>query len=573
MEKKSLYKLSLFIFRRDLRLFDNTALIHACKSSYNIIPTFFLDERQIDKNKNSYFSSNCVQFMLESLIDLDSKLKLKKSCLNIFYGNLNQNLEFIFSQNKDIQAVYLNEDYTPFSIARDNEIKDICSKYKIAFHSYEDLMLTDAHQVMTHSGDFFKVYTPYCQEAMKHKVRGVDSSLYENFIEKEKISFENSLIEYDIQSLLEVVKINYNKNIELEGGRNSGLEIVKNINNFKNYGVTRNLVKLPSTRFSAYLKFGCVSIREVYYAIQSSFGTNHELIKQLHWRDFFMKICYFFPQVIGQSFKPECDHIIWQAKDEDIEAWKNGKTGFPIVDAAMRCLNSTGYIHNKLRTMVCSFLVKDVLADWRIGEKYFAQQLVDYDISLNNGGWQWTGSTGTDPRGEPRIYNPVLQSEKLDPNCEFIIKWLPELKGVKSNHIHEWEKYHHLYNIDYSKPIFSHYEQRDKAMKMFNDCKYYKYKNTENNNLNYITKSQTVGINTKNYRKEYSNFKNLNRNEKKNFSQQNNNYASQTFEYTQKNSIYLEKEKITKNNYINKSNNNNVLNLIYGNRNNPNSNK
>ena len=165
----------------------------------------------------------------------------------------------------------------------------------------------------------------------------------------------------------------------------------------------------------------------------------------------------------------------------------------------MRCLNETGYIHNKLRTMVCSFLVKDVLADWRIGEKYFANQLIDYDISLNNGGWQWTGSTGTDPRGELRIYNPKMQSEKLDPDCDFILKWLPELQGVKKAHIHDWEKYHHIYQgeVNYTSPIFSHYGQSDIAKKMFRDCQYYKpskqnqndrnnneYNNTYNNGFN-----------------------------------------------------------------------------------------
>ena len=150
----------------------------------------------------------------------------------------------------------------------------------------------------------------------------------------------------------------------------------------------------------------------------------------------------------------------------------------------MRCLNETGYIHNKLRTMVCSFLVKDVLADWRIGEKFFANQLIDYDISLNNGGWQWTGSTGTDPRGEPRIYNPVLQSSKLDPDCDFILKWLPELQDVKRTHIHDWEKYHHIYEgkVNYPNPIFSHYKQSDKAKKMFIDCYYEFSKKNEKNN-------------------------------------------------------------------------------------------
>jgi len=529
MESKKIYDLSLFIFRRDLRLFDNKALINASKYSKKIIPAFFLDERQINKSKNEYFSSNCVQFMLESLIDLNSQISSKQSKLLIYYGDLKYNIEKILSKSDKIGAIYLNQDYTPFSIKRDEEIKLICSKFKIDFHSYEDLMLTNLQEVKTPKGEFYKVYTPYCQHAMNLTVKNPDTYSVENFVKQkelkeiltteEKDNTENSdlskeIFEYSFEDLMEIAKITYNSNTEIKGGREQGYSIIKNINNFKDYGETRQYVKIPSTRFSAYLKFGCVSIREVYNAIQSNFGKNHELVKQLHWRDFFMKITYFYPHVIGNSFKPECDNIKWLAKEEHIEAWKKGTTGFPIVDAAMRCLNKTGYIHNKLRTMVCSFLVKDVLADWRIGEKYFANNLIDYDISLNNGGWQWTGSTGTDPRGEPRIYNPVMQSEKLDPDCEFILRWIPELKYVKKNHIHDWEKYNQLYeDLDYPSPMFSHYEQRDKAFKMFNDCKMFKnmnsnYKNKEkgyNNNFgkynNYYEndKSKTRKFNGKNY--------------------------------------------------------------------------
>jgi hypothetical protein len=279
-----------------------------------------------------------------------------------------------------------------------------------------------------------------------------------------------------------------------------------------------------------------------------------------------MKVPYFWPYVIGSSFKPECDHIKWQAEEAHIEAWKQGKTGFPIVDASMRCLNKSGYMHNKLRTVVCSFLVKDILADWRIGEKYFANQLVDYDMSLNNGGWQWTASVGTDAQPEPRVYNPVMQSEKLDPDCEYIIKWIPELKNVKIPHIHNWERYHHLYKdlVDYPAPIFSHQIQKEKAIKMFADCKY-------------VNKSEKL---TRYDTEEYSSYTySSGNNEIYNKGDSRNNYKGNTYQNQPKENT-IEKEQIKEttnytnnnNNYRRNYNNNkpknpnesNIMNMIHG---------
>lgn len=475
MEKKKLYELSLYIFRRDMRLVDNTALISASKNSKNILPAFFFDQRQVDKSKNEYFSSNCVQFMCESLIGLDKDLKVKSSRLFMFYGDLYDNIEKLVKITK-AQAIYLNEDYTPFSIARDKKIKEICESLKIDFHSNEDLMLQNIKAVLPDKGIFFKVFTPYCNSAFLHKVRDVDSYEVTNFVASDyDISSHPKLLkENTFDGLLDKLNMKYNDGVEIKGGRNEGVKIINNLIPFKDYKNLRMFPKIPSTRLSAYLKFGCVSVREFYHALKNLFGPQHELIRQLHWRDYFMKVPYYWPYVIGGSFKPECDHIKWEAEEEHIQAWKEGMTGFPIVDASMRCLNNTGYMHNKLRTVVCSFLVKDVLADWRIGEKYFANQLVDYDMSLNNGGWQWTASVGTDAQPEPRVYNPAMQSEKLDPDCEFILKWIPELNDVKVPHIHNWEKFHYLYKniVNYPAPIFSHHIQKEKALKMFADCKF-----------------------------------------------------------------------------------------------------
>ena len=484
MEKSKIYELSLFIFRRDLRLIDNTGLNLANFKSNNIIPAFFFDKRQIDPKENQYFSSNSVQFMVESLMNLDSDLKKKNSKLFLFHGDLNKNLEQIIKETK-IQAIFVNEDYTPFSINRDKEIKELCQKYNVEFISSEDLLLTGLDKVKLSNGNFYKKYTPYYNSASLIKIPSIFTDKKLNFISHKTNLFDNlknkkeneikifnlsaKTERENLEEILSFLKITQNKTVEVHGGRDLALVKLESIKNQKDYKNTRNFPIIPSTKLSAYIKYGCVSVREVFYTVKDNFGPQHDLIRQLHWRDFYMKITYYFPHVIGDAMKPNYSNIKWEADEKHIELWKNGNTGFPIVDSAMRCLNSTGYMHNRLRMIVSSFFVKDILGDWRIGEKYFANKLVDYDISLNNGGWQWSSSTGTDSQPYFRIFNPALQAEKFDKNCEFIFKWIPELKKCEKKHVHDWEKFHGLYKnkVEYPIPILKHAEQKEKAIGMY----------------------------------------------------------------------------------------------------------
>jgi len=503
MEKSKLYDLSLYIFRRDLRLIDNTALYLANSNSRCIIPAFFLDKRQVDKNENEYFSSNSVQFMIESLANLNFKLNKQNSKLFLFYGDLQNNIENLIKQTK-IQAVYVNEDYTPFSIKRDAQIKEICQKNNIQFISCEDAVLTGLHTIKLSNGNFYKKYTPYFNAASLIKIPTIKTEENLNFIDISSNSKNDGLIfesikkaftvqknnnkikksdclfdfPFDVNQedfrneVLEFMNIIYNKNVIVLGGREEAEKKLNSIKNFKKYKETRDFPIIPSTRLSAYLKFGVVSPRELFHTVKDCFGPQHDIIRQLHWRDFYMKIVYFYPFVIGGAMKPEYNNIQWQANSKHVERWKKGDTGFPIVDAAMRCMNETGYMHNRLRMITSSFFVKDILEDWRIGEKYFANCLVDYDISLNNGGWQWSASTGTDSQPYFRIFNPTNQSEKFDKDCEFIFYWIPELKKVKNlKHIHDWETFHLLYKdkVDYPEPMLNHAKQKAKALSMFKD--------------------------------------------------------------------------------------------------------
>ena len=493
MEKKKIFDISLFIFRRDLRLVYNLGLNMAMEKSNKIIPSFFLDDRQVDKTNNPYYSSNSIQFMLQSLANLNIHLQKNNSELLLVHGDLQKNFEIVLKNSK-INAVFVNQDYSPFSILRDNQLREICLKYNIDFITCEDTLLTNLNSVKLPNGNFFKKYTPYYNNASQIKVN--EPKTFENpkFLETEKSEknifqeIKNSLatnkikfFEFEkfrdlkngeekfLEEIMSYMKMTLNPKVEIKGGRDSAEEKLNAIKKHKNYKDDRNFPIISSTRLSAFIKFGNISVREVFKQVKSNFGVQHDLIRQLHWRDFYIKIMFFYPRVIGDAMKPEYSKVNWQAEEKHITAWKEGNTGFPIVDAGMRCLNETGFMHNRLRMIVSSFLTKDILADWRIGEKYFANNLIDYDIALNNGGWQWSSSTGTDSQPYFRIFNPALQSEKFDKSCEFIFKWIPELKKCNIKHVHDWEKFGKEYKgkVNYPQCIFSHAVQKDKALKMF----------------------------------------------------------------------------------------------------------
>jgi deoxyribodipyrimidine photo-lyase len=257
-----------------------------------------------------------------------------------------------------------------------------------------------------------------------------------------------------------------NENI-LMGGRKHAISALKTaLRNQNHYSSTRNDLDKPTSKLSAYIKFGCLSIREVYWAFKSK--NYHDLIRQLVWRDFYMNILYSYPRVLGHPMKPTYSKIKWHHNSRWLDAWKNGETGFPVVDAAMKELNTTGFMHNRARLIVASFLVKTLLINWREGEKYFATKLTDYDVASNNGNWQWVAGTGADSQQYNRIFNPWSQSLEHDPDCTYIKKWLPQLNELKPQIIHEWYKHWSEYkNIEYTKPICDFSEQRKKALEMY----------------------------------------------------------------------------------------------------------
>jgi len=455
---------SIFIFRRDLRLDDNKGLIEALKNSQIVIPIFIFTPEQLDNNK--FKSDNCVQFMIDSLEDLNLSLKKKNSRLFYFFGKPVDVIKNIIN-NVEIDAIYVNMDYTPYSINRDDMIKKLCDKNDIQFNSYEDILLNPVGSIITTNQNIYTKFTPYFIKSSKIKVDEPLKNKYTNYYNKNnKIKNE---YKGDIHKFYE-----YNKDIAYKGGRTNGLKILKNIDDYKDYNKKRNILEYKTTGLSAYNKFGCVSIREVYYSIKKELGNNNDLIKQLYWRDFYYNIMWKYPETYSKklALKDNYNKIKWNSNNIYLNKWKEGKTGYPIVDACMREINTTGFMHNRGRLIVGSFLVKTLLLNWEQGEKYFAKKLIDYDPAVNFGNWGWVSSIGADSQPFFRIFNPWNQSEKYDPECNYIKYWIPELKSVENKHIHNWDKYYNEYDVDYPKPMVDYKLQKDLALKMYKKALY-----------------------------------------------------------------------------------------------------
>lgn len=382
-----MYKNSIFIFRRDLRIIDNIGFISTLNKSEKIYPVFIFNDEQIDKNENKYFNNNSVQFMIDCIKELQQSFKQINKQLFIFKGDNLTILQNLMKLNK-IDNISVNKDYTLYSKERDEKILKLCHKMNATFDSYEDITLLKESQLLRKGSDFYQKFTPFYNAHNKLKV---ELPIKDPIVDKninEKIKSDFNFFE-DFNSLYE-----YNKDIFLKGGRKQALKILNNLQKFKNYETDRNEAPPKTTNLAAYLKFGVISIREVHHAFKTSQYVNEALIRQLYWRDFYYFISDYFPHIYKGSLKKKYDNIKWEDNEDMFNKWKNGETGFPIIDAAMRFLNKTGAISNRLRMVVSNFLVKDLAVDWRKGELYFANKLIDYDPSQNNGGWQWCSGSG-----------------------------------------------------------------------------------------------------------------------------------------------------------------------------------
>lgn len=454
------YTNGLFIFRRDLRLIDNIGLNSASKQCEKLYTTFYFTPEQVLNNK--YKSENAVQFMIESLFELEKDIKELNGELIVLLGEHLKILDMLCS-TLSIEAIFFNKDYSPYSMKRDEIIVNYCKSKNIKCFLFQDYYLYKPEQILTSTNKPFQKYTPFYNIAIKEEVMKPNRIQIKNLTKnRKKLKFNYSLD--NAYSKL----IKKNDKILVNGGRINGKQRLRDtLKEQEMYDDKRDNLNYNTSFLSAYIKFGCISIREVYNEVKKKFGIKHGIIRELIWREFFANILYHYPEVLKGSYHYK--DIKWKGDIKNFKKWCEGKTGFPVVDAGMRQLNETGYMHNRCRMITATFLVKTLLLDWRLGEKYFAQRLTDYDPASNNGNWQGISSTGVDMKPYFRTMNPWIQSKKFDKNCEYIKKWIPELKDVSVKDIHNWYSCYNKYNT-YVAPIADYKETKEKMMQMYKEA-------------------------------------------------------------------------------------------------------
>ena len=426
-------KLNLFWFRRDLRLIDNHGLYEALQSELPVLPIFIFDTNILDKLENK--EDKRVDFIFQALEKLNEYLEKQGKSIQIFYGKPLEIYENL-SQQYEIGNVFCNEDYEPYAIKRDQEIKDFLASKNINFYLFKDQVIFQKDEITKADGKPYTVYTPYSKQwILKFNDQNLEffasEKKLENLlnIEKQNITLEN---------------IGFKKTNYLFENPKINLEILEK------YQETRDFPTLETSQMSVHLRFGTLSIRKLVKIANELKDKTY--LKELIWREFFMQILWHFPKVIHHSFKEKYDNIAWENNEELFQKWCEGKTGYPIVDAGMRELNETGLMHNRVRMVCASFLTKHLLTDWRIGEAYFAEKLMDYDLSANNGNWQWSAGSGCDAAPYFRVFNPEEQQKKFDPNFIYIKKWVKEFGTSR-----------------YPKPIIEHKFARERALKKYKE--------------------------------------------------------------------------------------------------------
>ena len=454
----------LFIFRRDLRIIDNNGLNLLNEKCKNVFTIFIFTPEQVG-NGNKYKSDNSVQFMIQSLADLASQISKAGGHIYTFYGH-NDSVVADCIKAWDINLVCFNLDITPYAKERDAKIIKLCEHMKTYIMYDYDYYLCEPGSVLNGSGETYQKFTPFYNTAKKIKVEKPASKRHLS-LKKSDAHIPNKI------SLDEAMKKfvgNENPDILVHGGRENAIKQLRiAAKNIKHYEKSRDELSKPTSQLSAYIKFGNISVREVYYAFKS----NHAFIRQLYWRDFYSGVLYSFPRVLGHALKPKYDKIKWRHNERWFDAWCKGITGIPIVDASQRQLLQTGWTHNRGRMISSSILIKIILIDWRKGEQFYAQHLVDYDVASNNGGWQFSSGSGADSQPYFRYFNPYTQSKDHDPKCEYIKKWIPELRDVPNEDIHNWDTaWENHKDIKYPKPIVDYKEQREKSIKMYKDALY-----------------------------------------------------------------------------------------------------
>ena len=422
---------NVFWFRRDLRLFDNTALFHALNSGLEVLPIFIFDTNILDKLSDK--ADKRVSFIYQKLIEINTILQERNSSLYVLHGTPLSAFEELCAKFI-IGKVFANHDYEPNAIERDNLVLDFLQQKNISFINCKDQVIFEKNEVIKPDGTPYTVFTPYSKTLKQKYLTNKPPSFFsENYLSK----------------FLQHVKFPF-PSLSAIGFEKADMMIPSlNIydDSIKNYNETRNVPAQEGTSYAGiHLRFGTVSIRHI---VDLAYRQNEQWLNELIWREFFMMILFHFPHVVNQSFKKKYDHIQWRNIEEEFEQWCKGETGYAIVDAGMRQLNETGWMHNRVRMIAASFLTKHLLIDWRWGEAYFAEKLLDYELASNNGNWQWAAGSGCDAAPYFRIFNPSEQTRKFDPELKYIKTWIKD------------------YEPGYLQPIVDHDYARKRALDVY----------------------------------------------------------------------------------------------------------
>jgi len=423
---------SIFWFRRDLRLEDNAGLYHALKSGTPVLPVFIFDRNILDDLENK--ADRRVEFIYEALAALREQLKEMGSVLEIRYGRPAETFRQLLA-DYDVSAVYTNSDYEPYATERDQEIKQLLAP-EIPFHSYKDQVIFEKNEVLKDNGSPYTVYTPYSRK-WKALLNDFYLSSYPT-----KNYYRNFLVHRPL-ALPSLSSIGFRKAGEPFPAIALKADLLKKYKDQRDYPGIHG-----TTHLGLHLRFGTVSIRTL---ARRSAELSDTFLGELIWREFYQMILWHFPKVgKGKAFKPAYDHIKWRNNETEFEKWCAGQTGYPLVDAGMRELNTSGFMHNRVRMVVASFLAKHLLIDWRWGEAYFAEKLLDFDLAANNGNWQWAAGCGCDAAPYFRVFNPTLQAKRFDPDLHYIRRWVPE-----------WEE------LSYPQPMVEHEMARKRALEAY----------------------------------------------------------------------------------------------------------
>ena len=435
-------KVNVFWFRRDLRLDDNVGFYEALKSDLPVLPIFIFDKEILDKLPED---DARVSFIYKELQRMRSQLQEDQdSSLAMYYGKPQEIWKEIIS-SYNVDTVFTNRDYEPYAKERDEEIDQLLAEHNIDFKTFKDQVIYEKDEIVKNDGDPYVVYTPYKNKWLEHFRKDFGSG------EDQKFYYTNDVID-------NCVKNSRLPNLTLSdmGFKKSAIEIPEykvTPTLIEEYENTRNFPAIEdgTSRLGVYLRFGVVSVRKM--VRKADHASNKTFLSELIWREFFMQILYHFPHTKDKAFKSKYDRIEWRNDEDQFEKWKTGTTGYALVDAGMRELNSTGYMHNRVRMLVASFLVKHLLIDWRWGETYFAEKLLDYEMSSNVGNWQWAAGSGVDAAPYFRIFNPITQKDKFDKDRKYIKEFVPEF-GTD----------------DYPEMMVDHKEARERCLKTYKEA-------------------------------------------------------------------------------------------------------